>query len=152
MQLFGESEGKDGKGLYPLTGNFSEDLHSVGQFLQDGTNVIFETFLEVEHSGASYILHDDEVDDGFSYLDGKDFDEINRAACEATIEAHSKKYPCFRLRVDALDEASFGRLFYFFEFVCYLSASILGVDPFNQPGVEAYKQNMFQALGKQICC
>lgn len=152
MQLFGESEGKDGKGLYPLTGNFSEDLHSVGQFLQDGTNVIFETFLEVENSGASYILHGDDVNDGFSYLDGKDFDEINRAACEATIDAHSKKYPCFRLRVDALDEASFGQLFYFFEFVCYLSARILGVDPFDQPGVEAYKQNMFHALGKQMCC
>ena len=148
MQLFGESEGKDGKGLYPLFGNFSEDLHSIGQFLQDGTCVIFETFLEVENSGASYVLRDDEVDDRFGYLDGKDFDEINRAACEATVAAHSEKFPCLRLRVPAVDEESFGQLFYFFEFTCYLSARILGVNPFNQPGVEAYKNNMFRALGK----
>ena len=148
MQLFGESEGKDGKGLYPLFGNFSEDLHSVGQFIQDGTNVIFETFLDVRSSGSSYVLHDDDVDDRFSYLDGKDFDEINRIACEATVQAHSRKFPCVRLSVAALDEAAFGQLFYFFEFVCYLSAIILGVNPFDQPGVEAYKINMFQALGK----
>lgn len=148
MQLFGESEGKDGKGLYPLFGNFSEDLHSIGQFLQDGTCVIFETFLEAEDSGASYVLHGDEVDDRFGYLDGKDFDEINRAACEATVAAHSEKYPCLRLRADAIDEKSFGELFYFFQFTCYLSARILGVNPFDQPGVEAYKINMFKALGK----
>ena len=148
MQLFGESEGKDGKGLYPLFGNFSEDLHSIGQFLQDGTCVIFETFLEAEDSGASYVLHGDEVDDRFGYLDGKDFDEINRAACEATVAAHSEKYPCLRLRADAIDEKSFGELFYFFQFTCYLSARILGVNPFDQPGVEAYKTNMFKALGK----
>ena len=122
------------RSLYPLFGNFSEDLHSIGQFLQDGTCVIFETFLEVENSGASYVLRDDEVDDRFGYLDGKDFDEINRAACEATVAAHSEKFPCLRLRVPAVDEESFGQLFYFFEFTCYLSARILGVNPFNQPG------------------
>ncbi len=148
MQLFGESEGKEGKGLYPLFGNFSEDLHSVGQFLQDGSRVIFETFLEAEDSGASLVLHDDEVDDRFSYLDGKDFDAINRAACEATVTAHSSVYPCLRLKVPAIDEKSFGTLFYYFEFLCYLSAKILGVNPFDQPGVEAYKQHMFRALGK----
>ena len=148
MQLFGESEGKDNKGLYPLFGNFSEDLHSIGQFLQDGSNVIFETFLEVEDTGASYILHNDNVDDLFDYLDGKDFDEINRAAFEATITAHSKKFPCVKISVPAVDEETFGQLFYFFEFVCYLSAKILGVNPFDQPGVEADKQYMFQALGK----
>jgi glucose-6-phosphate isomerase len=148
MQLFGESEGKDNKGLYPLFGNFSEDLHSVGQFLQDGSNVIFETFLDVQDTGASYVLHNDNVDDLFDYLDGKDFDEINRAAFEATITAHSKKFPCVKISVPAVDEETFGQLFYFFEFVCYLSAKILGVNPFDQPGVEAYKQYMFQALGK----
>ena len=148
MQLFGESEGKDNKGLYPLFGNFSEDLHSVGQFLQDGSNVIFETFLDVQNSGVSYVLHNDNVDDCFDYLDGKDFDEINRAAFEATLTAHSKKFPCVKLTVPAVDEESFGQLFYFFEFVCYLSAKILGVNPFDQPGVEAYKQYMFKALGK----
>ena len=148
MQLFGESEGKDNKGLYPLFGNFSEDLHSIGQFLQDGSNIIFETFLDIQNTGASYILHNDHVDDLFDYLDGKDFDEINRAAFEATITAHSKKFPCVKLKVPAVDEETFGQLFYFFEFVCYLSAKILGVNPFDQPGVEAYKEHMFQALGK----
>lgn len=148
MQLFGESEGKDLKGLYPLFGNFSEDLHSVGQFLQDGTRVIFETFLEVEDSGASLMLHDDDVDDRFSYLNGKDFDEINRVACEATVTAHSAVYPCLRMKVPAIDEKTFGALFYYFEFLCYLSAKILGVNPFDQPGVEGYKQHMFKALGK----
>lgn len=150
MQLFGESEGKEGKGLYPLFGNFSEDLHSIGQFLQDGACVIFETFLEVKNSGASYRLHGDAVDDRFDYLDGKDFDEINRAACEATVQAHSGKFPCLRLRVPAVDEESFGQLFYFFQFACYLSARLLGVNPFDQPGVEAYKHNMFIALGKPM--
>lgn len=148
MQLFGESEGKDNKGLYPLIGNFSEDLHSVGQFLQDGTNVIFETFLEVQNSGASYVLHKDEVNDRFDYLDGKDFDEINRVAFEATLMAHSEKFPCVKISIPAINEETFGQLFYFFEFECYLSAKILGVNPFDQPGVEAYKQYMFKALGK----
>lgn len=148
MQLFGESEGKDNLGLYPLFGNFSEDLHSIGQFLQDGTPVIYETFLEVRNSGASLVLHDDEVDDRFGYLNNKDFDEINRVACEATIQAHAVKYPCVRISVDGINEATFGQLFYFFSFVCYLSARILGVNPFNQPGVEAYKINMFRSLGK----
>lgn len=148
MQLFGESEGKDNLGLYPLFGNFSEDLHSIGQFLQDGTPVIFETFLDVRHSGASLKLHGDDVDDRFDYLDGKDFNEINRAAYEATLQAHSGRFPCLELEVERIDEKTFGQLFYFFEFVCYLSAKILGVNPFNQPGVEAYKNNMLAALGK----
>lgn len=148
MQMFGESEGKDNLGLYPLFGNFSEDLHSIGQFLQDGTPVIFETFLDVRHSGASLKLHGDDVDDRFDYLDGKDFDEINRAAYEATLQAHSGRFPCLELEVERIDEKTFGQLFYFFEFVCYLSAKILGVNPFNQPGVEAYKNNMLAALGK----
>lgn len=148
MQLFGESEGKDNKGLYPLFGNFSEDLHSIGQFLQDGTNVIFETFLDVQNSGASYVLYNDDVDDRFDYLDGKDFNEINRAALEATLAAHSEKFPCVKISIPAVNEETFGQLFYFFEFVCYLSAKILGVNPFDQPGVEAYKQYMFKTLGK----
>jgi len=148
MQLFGESEGKDGLGLYPLFGNFSEDLHSIGQFLQDGTPVVFETFLEICESGAPLVLRGDGVDDRFDYLDGKSYDEINRAACDATIEAHSSKYPCMILRVNGIDEHTFGQLFYFFSFTCYLSARILGVNPFNQPGVEAYKANMFRSLGR----
>lgn len=147
-QLFGESEGKDNKGLYPIFGCFSEDLHSIGQFIQDGSTVMFETFLNVEETKASYVLHRDDVDDRFDYLDGKDLNEINRAAYEATVAAHSSKFPCLLLTVPAIDEERFGQLFYFYEFVCYLSARILDVNPFNQPGVEAYKQYMFQALGK----
>lgn len=148
IQLFGESEGKDNKGLYPLFGDFSEDLHSIGQFLQDGTPIIFETFLEVRDSAASYTVLKDRVDDRFDYLNGMDVDQINRIACEATVQAHSVKFPCIRLTVQAIDEAAFGQLFYFFAFACYLSAKILGVNPFDQPGVEAYKVNMFDALGK----
>lgn len=148
MQLFGESEGKEGKGLYPLFGNFSEDLHSVGQYLQEGSPVLFETFLNVKDSGSSCILKADNVDDRFDYLDGKDFDEINQAAFQATLTAHSSRYPCMVIDVPAIDEESFGQLFYFFEFVCYLSAKLLGVNPFDQPGVEAYKQHMFRILKK----
>ena len=148
MQLFGESEGKDDLGLYPLFGNFSEDLHSIGQFLQEGTPVIFETFLEARRSGASLMLRDDDVKDGFGYLNGKDFDDINRVACEATVQAHAERFPCLRISVEIIDEAVFGQLFYFFFFACYLSARMLGVNPFNQPGVEAYKVNMFRSLGK----
>ena len=149
MQLFGESEGKDNLGLYPVFGNFSEDLHSIGQFLQDGTPVIFETFLEARKTGASLTLYGDDVEDGFDYLDGKDFDDINRVACEATVQAHSGRFPCLRLSVEAIDETAFGQLFYFFFFSCYLSARMLGVNPFDQPGVEAYKVNMFRSLGKK---
>lgn len=147
QQLFGESEGKDSKGLYPIFGNFSEDLHSIGQFLQEGTPVIFETMLDVKDSGASLVLEDDS-EDGFAYLDGKDFDYINRMAFEATKEAHAQRYPVITLTVPDMTEESFGSLFYFFEITCYISARILGVNPFDQPGVEAYKINMFKALGK----
>lgn len=147
-QLFGESEGKDDKALYPVVGSFSEDLHSIGQFIQDGSTIMFETFLNVEDAGVSCILHTDEVDDRFDYLNGKDLTEINRAAYKATVTAHSAKFPCLRLTVPAIDEESFGQLFYFYQFMCYLSAKILGVNPFDQPGVEAYKQYMFEALGK----
>lgn len=147
MQLFGESEGKDSKGLYPVFGNFSEDLHSIGQFLQEGTPVIFETMLDVKNSGASVVLGADS-EDRFDYLDGKDFDYINRKAFEATRQAHSDRYPVITLEIEDISEESFGSLFYFFEFACYLSARILGVNPFDQPGVEAYKINMFKALGK----
>lgn len=148
VQLFGESEGKDNKGLYPLIGNFSEDLHSIGQFLQEGSLLIFETFINIETSESSHIVNADEVDDCFGYLDGKDFADVNKAAYEATIAAHSERYPCMSLTVEKLDEKTFGALFYFYEFSCYLSAKILGVNPFDQPGVEAYKNHMFQILGK----
>lgn len=148
VQLFGESEGKDGKGLYPVAASYSEDLHSIGQFVQEGTPCLFETFLNIRGRDASLILNPDSVDDGFGYLDGMDMDAVNRAAYQATLEAHSAVFPCVELTVDALDEYAFGQMFYFFEFACYLSGLLLGVNPFDQPGVEDYKRRMFQKLGK----
>ena len=148
IQLFAESEGKDGKGIYPVAAECSEDLHSIGQFVQDGSHIMAETFLEVKNRDASYVLEKDQVDDRFDYLNGVDFWEINRKAFEATLKAHSECLPCFKITVDAIDEYSFGQLFYFFEFACFLSGKLLGINPFGQPGVEAYKGYMFKALGK----
>ena len=148
IQLFAESEGKDGKGIYPVAAECSEDLHSIGQFVQDGSHIMAETFLEVKNRDASYVLEKDQVDDRFDYLNGVDFWEINRKAFEATLKAHSECLPCFKITVDAIDEYSFGQLFYFFEFACFLSGKLLGINPFDQPGVEAYKGYMFKALGK----
>lgn len=147
-QLFAESEGKQGTGLYPVVGSYSEDLHSIGQFVQEGTPILFETFLDVIHQDASVILTADEVDDRFSYLDDQDFWSINKAAYEATLEAHASKLPCMTIQLPAMDATSFGKLFYLFEFSCYLSGSMLGINPFDQPGVEAYKSVMIKKLGK----
>ena len=148
IQLFAESEGKDNKGVFPVAGEFSEELHSVGQFIQDGSPIMFETFLDVKKQNASLIVEPDEKEDYFDYLDGKDFWEINKAAYHATVAAHSKKLPCLTIEVDELDAYHFGQLFYFFQFACYLSCKIMGVNPFDQPGVEAYKKWMFEALEK----
>ena len=149
IQLFAESEGKEDQGVYPISGEYSEELHSVGQFLQDGSPVIFETFLHVKDPQASMIVHPDGcVKDDFDYLNGKDFREINEAAYGATLRAHSEKMPCMVLEVEKLTPYSFGEIFYFFMYTCYVSAGILGVNPFDQEGVEAYKQRMFKALGK----
>ena len=148
MQLFAESEGKDDKGLYPLFGNYSEDLHSIGQFVQSGTPLLYEIFIDICTQDSSCILPEQDIEDGFQYLEGKDFHDINKAAYEATLKAHSRRFPCGILQIPALDEESFGQMFYFFEFVCYLSGKILGINPFDQPGVEAYKEQMFQILGK----
>ena len=147
-QLYGESEGKDDKGLLPMDTCYSEDLHSLGQFVQDGTPMLFETFLDVQKQDFSYVLHDDDVEDRFGYLNGKDFWDINKAAFKATISAHSKRFPCLIFEVPAMDEQTFGQLFYFFEFACYVSCNITGVNPFDQNGVEAYKIDMFKLLGK----
>jgi len=147
-QLFAESEGKDGKGLFPVTADYSEDLHSIGQYVQDGEPILFESFLDVQTPNASLAPESDGVEDGFDYLAGKDFWAINKTAFEATRTAHGQKLPCLTLRLDALDEKTFGTLFYFYQCVCYLSGTILRINPFNQPGVEAYKGYMFQALGR----
>ena len=147
-QLFAESEGKDGKGLFPVAAEYSEELHAVGQYLQDGAPLMFETFLDVQTPTGSVVIHADEKADYFDYLDGKDFSEINLAAFKATVAAHSSKMPCIIFEIDAIDAYHFGMLFYFFQFSCYLSCKILDVNPFNQPGVENYKSWMFKALGK----
>lgn len=148
IQLFAESEGKDGKGLFPVAAEYSEELHAVGQYIQDGAPLLFETFLDVQARQDSLVVEPDDKADHFDYLDGKDFWDINKAAFEATVTAHSTKLPCLILRISALDAYNFGQLFYFFQFACYVSGKILGIDPFDQPGVEAYKRWMFKALGK----
>lgn len=148
VQLFAETEGKDGKGLFPVCGEYSEELHAVGQFVQDGTPLMFETFLNVLEPDGVLEIENDGIKDAFDYLDGMDFKEINRTAFHATVKAHQEKLPCLILDVERLDAFHFGQLFYFFMFACYLSARLLGVNPFNQPGVEAYKKWMFDGLGK----
>lgn len=148
IQLFAESEGKDNKGIFPVASEFSEELHSVGQFIQDGSQIMFEIFLDVVQKNASLVVESDAKEDYFDYLDGKDFWDINKAAYHATVAAHSQKIPCLTFEVGALDAYHFGQLFYFFQFACYLSCKIMGVNAFDQPGVEAYKKWMFDALGK----
>lgn len=149
-QLFAESEGKGGRGIMPVAAEFSEQLHSLGQFIQDGPRICMETLLDVTGRGDRDVLTlgPSDVDDGFGYLDGKDFWDINRASLEATAAAHAGVLPLLRLSLPSLCARTMGELFYFFEFACYLSATLLGVDPFDQPGVEAYKRRMFRALGK----
>lgn len=147
IQLFGESEGKAGKGLLPVSCSCSEELHSMGQFLQDGTPIAFETFLRTADAEGP-IFETDGVDDGFAYLNGKGFAALNRAAMNAALSAHSRHLPCLELDLDAPDAKLFGALFLFFMLACVFSCRLMGVDPFDQPGVEAYKQAMFRELGK----
>jgi len=146
VQLFGESEGKGGRGIFPVSAEYPEDLHSIGQFLQDGSPFIIETFLDIIGNGESIVIHDDDKQDGFGYLDNKSLSEINRAAYKATLEAHSERLPCMQLTIPTLDAYNFGQIFYFFQFACYLSAKLLGVNPFDQPGVEKYKRGIYGRL------
>ena len=149
IQLFAESEGKDKKGIFPTAVNYSEDLHSVGQYVQDGQELIFETFIDVFEQNESVVLTKDDIDDKFDYLNDKDLWDINKVALEATIRAHSESgIPCLKFTLPSLNEYYFGQMFYLFEFACYISGSILGVNPFDQPGVENYKGYMFKMLGK----
>ena len=149
-QLFGESEGKEKKGMLPASMINSEDLHSMGQYMQDGLRFMAETFLAVDDPGASVVIEPDpDFGDGFDYLDGMDFANINRAAEKATIQAHAAGgVPCMVLRLPRIDERTFGLVYYFFMVACALSGRLLGVDPFDQEGVEEYKRSMFAALGK----
>ena len=149
-QLFGESEGKDQRGIFPAAVDLTTDLHSMGQFIQDGARIMFETVLNVEESPAEIILQKEDVDtDGMNYLAGKTVDFVNKSAMNGTILAHTDgSVPNLMVKIPAQDAYSLGQLFYFFEFACGVSGYILGVNPFNQPGVESYKKNMFALLGK----
>lgn len=149
-QLYGESEGKDHKGLFPASVVFSTDLHSMGQFIQDGARIMFETVLNVESSPAEVLLEEEDVDtDGMNYLAGKSVDFVNKSAMNGTILAHTDgNVPNLMVNIPEQNEFCLGELFYFFEFACGISGYLLGVNPFNQPGVESYKRNMFALLGK----
>ena len=149
-QLYGESEGKDQKGIFPAAVDLTTDLHSMGQFIQDGARILFETVLNVEASKAKVVIQEEEGDlDGLNYLAGKDMDFVNKNAMNGTILAHTDgNVPNLMVHIPGKDEYSLGQLFYFFEFACGVSGYILGVNPFNQPGVESYKKNMFALLGK----
>ncbi len=147
-QLFGESEGKDGRGIFPASLQLTTDLHSLGQWMQSGERSIFETVLDIQEVPKLAIPHDEEKNlDGLNYLSGRDLHAINRSAAQATLKAHhSGQVPCLVIRLKRLDEQSLGGLMYFFEYACSISAYMLGVNPFNQPGVETYKKNMFALL------
>lgn len=149
-QLYGESEGKDQKGLMPASVDLTTDLHSMGQFIQDGSRIMFETVLEVENCAEEIIMGKEPVDlDGLNYLAGKNVDFINKSAMNGTLLAHTDgNVPNLLVKIPQQDEFSLGQLFYFFEFACGVSGYLLGVNPFNQPGVESYKKNMFALLGK----
>lgn len=149
-QLYGESEGKDGKGLFPASVDFTTDLHSMGQFIQDGARIMFETVLDIEKSREEITLGTEPVDlDGLNYLAGKSVDFVNKSAMNGTILAHTDgQVPNLMVHVPEVNEFYLGELFYFFEFACGLSGYLLGVNPFDQPGVESYKKNMFALLGK----
>ena len=149
-QLYGESEGKKHKGIFPAGVDLSTDLHSMGQYIQDGRRNIFETVINVEESKTDIkIKRDEDNVDGLNFLAGKTMDFVNKQAMKGTVEAHvSGGVPNIIINIKKLDEETIGELIYFFELACSISGNILGVDPFDQPGVEAYKTNMFRLLGK----
>ena len=149
-QLYAESEGKDQKGIFPAAVDLTTDLHSMGQFIQDGARIMFETVINVEESPEEVVLKEEEIDtDGMNYLAGKNVDFVNKSAMNGTILAHTDgQVPNLKVNVPEQNEFYLGELFYFFEFACGISGYLLGVNPFNQPGVESYKRNMFALLGK----
>ncbi|RFU63735.1 glucose-6-phosphate isomerase [Peribacillus glennii] len=149
-QLFGESEGKDQKGIYPSSANFSTDLHSLGQYVQEGRRDLFETVIKVENARHALTIEEENNDlDGLNYLAGQTVDFVNNKAFEGTLLAHTDGgVPNLIVSIPAMDAYTFGYLVYFFEKACAMSGYLLGVNPFDQPGVEAYKVNMFALLGK----
>ena len=149
-QLYGESEGKKEKGLFPVGVDFTTDLHSLGQYIQEGKRNLFETVIVIEDSKSDItIKHDADNVDGLNFLEGKTMDYVNKKAMEGTVQAHvDGGVPNIILTIKELSEEVLGELIYFFELACAMSGYVLGVNPFNQPGVEAYKNNMFKLLGK----
>lgn len=149
-QLYGESEGKEQKGIFPAGVDFTTDLHSMGQYIQEGRRNLFETVISIEYSASDITINKDEDNlDGLNYLAGKSLDYVNKKAMEGTIKAHvSGDVPNIVINIEKLDEENIGELIYFFEKACAVSGMILGVNPFNQPGVEEYKRNMFKLLKK----
>ena len=149
-QLYGESEGKDQRGIFPASVDLTTDLHSMGQFIQDGDRIMFETVLNIEKARKDFALTSQDNDlDGLNYLAGKNMSWVNQCAMQGTIAAHvDGGVPNMMVKIPAQDEKSLGELFYFFEFACGVSGYISGINPFNQPGVEFYKANMFKLLGK----
>lgn len=149
-QLYGESEGKEQKGIFPAGVDFTTDLHSMGQYIQEGRRNLFETVISIENSSSDITINKDEDNlDGLNYLSGKTLDYVNKKAMEGTIKAHvSGDVPNIVINIEKLDEENIGELIYFFEKACAVSGLILGVNPFNQPGVEEYKKNMFKLLEK----
>ena len=149
-QLYGESEGKDGKGIFPASVVFSTDLHSLGQYIQEGQRNLFETVISVNNPGASFVIPEDKANvDGLNFIAGRQLDYVNKTAMNATLLAHNDgNVPNLLLEVEDRSARSLGYLIYFFEYACAISGYLLGVNPFDQPGVEAYKKNMFALLGK----
>ncbi len=149
-QLYGESEGKDNKGIFPASVVFSTDLHSLGQYVQEGQRNLFETVINVKNPGAKFVIPDDAANvDGLNFISGKELDYVNKTAMLATLIAHNDGgVPNILIELEDRSAYTFGYLVYFFELACAVSGYMLGVNPFNQPGVEAYKKNMFALLGK----
>ena len=149
-QLYGESEGKDQKGIFPSSAVFSTDLHSLGQFIQDGSRIMFETVLDIKKPKVDFFVKDDPQNlDGLNFLSNQNMSVVNRKALEGTILAHTEGgTPNMLLEMPEVNEEELGYLIYFFEKACAISGYLLGVNPFNQPGVESYKKNMFALLGK----
>ena len=149
-QLYGESEGKDNKGIFPASVVFSTDLHSLGQYIQEGQRNLFETVINVKDPGAKFVIPNDEANvDGLNFISGKELDYVNKTAMLATLIAHNDGgVPNLLIELDDRTAYTFGYMVYFFERACAVSGYMLGVNPFNQPGVEAYKKNMFALLGK----
>ena len=149
-QLYGESEGKENKGIFPAGVDNTTDLHSMGQYIQEGRRNLFETVIEVKEPNTDIKINpDDDNLDGLNYLSGKTLDYVNKKAMEGTIQAHvTGEVPNIKITMNELDEKNIGELIYFFEKACAVSGNILGINPFNQPGVEEYKKNMFKLLKK----